>query len=226
MTIVDRTTGKLDLLTQSERECLRMVAQHMRSKEIARERGTSPYTVNRQIENAIKKLGAADRHDAARIWLLEDPALGIPNGSSYDTLGIVNSLASGSLHEATEARRNDQSEFSPHGHDQLHLDATGRAAEGTGGNAGSASHGPTPGVGIGEAVPLSGGTAPAQRNHENGGLRVGSGLHAILSGQQGLSKRSWVVVFVLSTFLGALLLAGALSAISASFMFITELKSH
>jgi len=225
MNAIDRTTGRLDLLTQSERECLRMVAQHMRSKEIARQRGTSPYTVNRQIENAIRKLGAADRHDAARMWLQEEPATRILSGSSYDTFGIVNSPPLPPSDGATETS-NVQSELSSHGDGQLYLEAARRAAERSGGDPRTGLDGATPGVGPGQAVPLPRRDHPAQRDHENGGLRVRSSLHEILSGQRALSPRSWIIIFALSAFLGAMLLAGMLSAVSASFGLVTAITGR
>jgi DNA-binding CsgD family transcriptional regulator len=136
MATQDRPTGKLDRLTQSERECLRMVAQHMRSKEIARSRGTSPFTVNRQIESACRKLGAATRQDAARIWISVEgePAPHMPTDSAYDSLGIVNVPPSASVHEATETVHHDHNDdFDHDGDHQLHLETARIAAQGIGG---------------------------------------------------------------------------------------------
>ncbi|RYG79518.1 MAG: LuxR family transcriptional regulator [Alphaproteobacteria bacterium] len=223
MTTLEPPKGRLDRLTQSERECLRMVAQHMRSKEIARERGTSPYTVNRQIENAIRKLGAVDRHDAARIWLLEKADDGIPNGSSYDALGMAISPASVSFEGATEAKRDDEPEHPPRRDDQLYLEAVGNAAEGSGREPRTGLDGATPGIGPGQAVPLPGRGAVAGRDHEDGRLRGGSRLHEILSGRRSLSPRSWIIIFALSAFLGAILLAGVLAAVNASFRLVAEI---
>lgn len=55
----------LDRLTESERACLRLVDQHMSSKEIARELGLSKHTVDWHLTNARRRLGAADRYEAA-----------------------------------------------------------------------------------------------------------------------------------------------------------------
>jgi len=63
--ISDQVEG-LDRLTERERECLRLVDRHMSSKEIARELGLSKHTVDWHLDKARKRLGAADRYDAAR----------------------------------------------------------------------------------------------------------------------------------------------------------------
>jgi len=61
----DQVDG-LDRLTERERECLRLVDRHMSSKEIARELGLSKHTVDWHLDKARRRLGAADRYDAAR----------------------------------------------------------------------------------------------------------------------------------------------------------------
>jgi hypothetical protein len=152
-----------------------MVAQHMRSKEIARSRGTSPYTVNRQIESACKKLGAATRQDAARIWLSVEgePAIHMPSDSAYDSLGMVNVPPSASVQGATEARRNDHYDNFDHddGDHQLHLETARNAAQGIGGKPGTGIDGSAHGFRARETIPVSRGNPAAGRNHEDGGLR-------------------------------------------------------
>src|SRR5687768_18136534 len=54
-------------LTPRERECLRLVARLMTSKQIALELGISKHTVDERIENARKRIGARGRYEAARI---------------------------------------------------------------------------------------------------------------------------------------------------------------
>ncbi|PHY21222.1 helix-turn-helix transcriptional regulator [Caulobacter sp. BP25] len=63
--VTDQVEG-LDRLTERERECLRLVDRHMSSKEIARELGLSKHTVDWHLDKARRRLGAADRYDAAR----------------------------------------------------------------------------------------------------------------------------------------------------------------
>jgi len=54
-------------LTQRERDCLRLVDQHLSSKQIARELGMSKTSVDTYCDRARRKLGVDDRFQAARI---------------------------------------------------------------------------------------------------------------------------------------------------------------
>ena len=56
----------IDLLTEPQRECLRLVATHHNSKEIAHLLGVSPSAVDKRIERAVQILGARSRFAAAR----------------------------------------------------------------------------------------------------------------------------------------------------------------
>lgn len=60
-------TGAIDRLTEKQRVCLRMVWQHRESKEIARELGISPHSVDGRIKTAMRTLGVDDRYEAARL---------------------------------------------------------------------------------------------------------------------------------------------------------------
>ena len=55
-------------LTEGQQACLRLVAQHHTSKEIARTLGISPFTVDQRLDAARRKLNAASRIDAAKIF--------------------------------------------------------------------------------------------------------------------------------------------------------------
>src|SRR5258707_13485778 len=55
------------LLTQRERDCLRLVDQHLSSKQIARELGMSKTSVDTYCDRARRKLGVEDRYAAARL---------------------------------------------------------------------------------------------------------------------------------------------------------------
>ena len=61
------TDAPVGLLTQRERECLRLVDQHLSSKQIARELGMSKTSVDTYCDRARRKLGVPDRYEAARI---------------------------------------------------------------------------------------------------------------------------------------------------------------
>lgn len=54
-------------LSERERECLSRVARLQDSKTIARDLGLSSKTVDGHIERAVRKLGAKNRRDAARM---------------------------------------------------------------------------------------------------------------------------------------------------------------
>lgn len=52
-------------LTDGQRACLRLVYMHKSSKDIARELGISPHTVDQRLKVAIQLLDADNRFDAA-----------------------------------------------------------------------------------------------------------------------------------------------------------------
>ena len=54
-------------LTAVQRSCLRLVSREMKSKDIARELGISPNTVDQRIRVAMQVLGASTRLEAARL---------------------------------------------------------------------------------------------------------------------------------------------------------------
>jgi DNA-binding CsgD family transcriptional regulator len=54
-------------LTEGQLECLRLVDEHLSSKEIAVKLGISPHTVDQRIRQALQTLGVPRRAQAARI---------------------------------------------------------------------------------------------------------------------------------------------------------------
>ena len=54
-------------LSEGQLDCLRLVAQHLSSKEIAVELGISPHTVDQRVRQALHTLGVGRRSQAARI---------------------------------------------------------------------------------------------------------------------------------------------------------------
>jgi DNA-binding CsgD family transcriptional regulator len=54
-------------LSQGQLDCLRLVDQHLSSKEIAAELGISPHTVDQRIRGALQILGVERRAQAARL---------------------------------------------------------------------------------------------------------------------------------------------------------------
>jgi DNA-binding CsgD family transcriptional regulator len=55
-------------LTEGQKACLRLVDDHHTSKEIARKLGISPFTVDQRLDAARRKLKAASRKDAAKLF--------------------------------------------------------------------------------------------------------------------------------------------------------------
>lgn len=55
-------------LTEGQKDCLRLVNEHLTSKEIARKLGISPFTVDQRLDAAKSKLGATTRKEAARMF--------------------------------------------------------------------------------------------------------------------------------------------------------------
>ncbi|HEX2803754.1 MAG TPA: helix-turn-helix transcriptional regulator [Sphingomicrobium sp.] len=54
-------------LTPGQLDCVRLVAEHLSSKEIAAELGISPHTVDQRIRQSLQTLGVSRRAQAARI---------------------------------------------------------------------------------------------------------------------------------------------------------------
>lgn len=94
--------GRINRLTPTQRQCLRMVARLMTSKEIALELGIASDTVDKHLKAAIAILGARNRQQAARMFAdyeqaqppqqlgTQSPEL-VPRPSS----GIANALSAG-----------------------------------------------------------------------------------------------------------------------------------
>src|SRR5438067_13599122 len=79
----------VELLTPRERECLRLVDQHLSSKQIARELGMSKTSVDTYSDRARRKLGVEDRYAAARLARqldAEGPANHVLVGSGQDAI--------------------------------------------------------------------------------------------------------------------------------------------
>ncbi|MEY2882969.1 MAG: hypothetical protein RL490_693, partial [Pseudomonadota bacterium] len=72
-------------LTEGQRDCLRLVYNHMTSKDIARVLGVSPHTVDMRLRTAMKTLNVDSRIDAARL-LAQDEAGGFTAPDVYQPL--------------------------------------------------------------------------------------------------------------------------------------------
>ena len=63
----DPMAERVARLTPGQLDCLRLVDQHLNSKEIAAELGISPHTVDQRIRQSLQILGVERRAQAARI---------------------------------------------------------------------------------------------------------------------------------------------------------------
>jgi DNA-binding CsgD family transcriptional regulator len=63
----DPVAQRVARLSAGQLDCLRLVDQHLNSKEIAAELGISPHTVDQRIRGALHILGVERRAQAARI---------------------------------------------------------------------------------------------------------------------------------------------------------------
>ncbi len=66
--------GSNPALSDVQKRCLTLVALNRTSKEIAIEVGLSPMTVDQYLSRATAMLGAANRRDAARIFIQNESA--------------------------------------------------------------------------------------------------------------------------------------------------------
>jgi DNA-binding CsgD family transcriptional regulator len=63
----DPVAQRVARLTQAQLDCLRLVDQHLNSKEIAAELGISPHTVDQRVRQSLAILGVERRAQAARL---------------------------------------------------------------------------------------------------------------------------------------------------------------
>ena len=87
---------KVALLSDGQRDCLRLVYGHMTSKDIARALGVSPHTVDMRLRTAMKTLDVASRIEAARALVLLEGGSESPYQSLiYQSPDIVSEGGSG-----------------------------------------------------------------------------------------------------------------------------------
>ncbi|GAA0627164.1 hypothetical protein GCM10009422_25100 [Brevundimonas kwangchunensis] len=133
--------GTIELLTPRERECLRLVAAHMQSKQIARRLGISPSTVDRHCEKAMRKLQAGDRVTAALMLTAEE---GLPNDSEWDPSPIAQRPPI-RLDDPAKGRRHEPDHKSQGYVPDHALGAAGSGHDRTGGYGGQTADGPASG---------------------------------------------------------------------------------
>jgi DNA-binding CsgD family transcriptional regulator len=65
-------SANITALTEGQRDCLRLVYNHMKSKDIARVLAVSPHTVDMRLRTAMRTLGVTSRIEAARLLVQEE----------------------------------------------------------------------------------------------------------------------------------------------------------
>jgi len=86
--------SRFSSLTPREIECLKGVAQHKRTKDIAADLQLSPKTVDAYIANAVRKLGYTDRDSAVRALMSSSAMIG--GFSSSAISGVENKVSTAS----------------------------------------------------------------------------------------------------------------------------------
>lgn len=66
-------------LPEGQKACLRLVAQGMSSKEIAKALDLTPHTVDTYLKASMARLGATNRRDAARMFVASEAEDGSQN---------------------------------------------------------------------------------------------------------------------------------------------------
>jgi DNA-binding CsgD family transcriptional regulator len=76
-------------LSPMQKTCLRLVYDHLQTKQIARQLGLSRYTVESHIKNARARLGATSRLEAARMLVAAEGDPDPPFQASSPPIAIV-----------------------------------------------------------------------------------------------------------------------------------------
>lgn len=99
--MIGRMTQAIEQLTEPQRDCLRLVASHHNSKEIAGLLGVSPSAVDKRIERAVQVLDARSRFAAARMLVDHEGAL-TSDRLPWETIDIPDEALSGAVPVASE----------------------------------------------------------------------------------------------------------------------------
>jgi DNA-binding CsgD family transcriptional regulator len=100
-------TDRTARLTEGQKACLRLVLRHMSSKDIARELGISPHTVDQRLRTAMKLLGAGSRVQAA-FMLAKVEGIGSYQSSAYQSLDVAPEADRPTLAPSDNGWRQDQ----------------------------------------------------------------------------------------------------------------------
>lgn len=194
-------TEQVSMLTERERQCLRFVHSHFSSKQIARELGIKPGTVDRHCENAAKKLHVESRVAAALVLAARE---GIPNGSQSEQIGMAERPATALHGEAERTPHDPNGRYTP----ANQLARNGSHSSGNGDLGNQASDGAAPDRGDAQ----TGRVFDIGRSGDGARLHRSSDARRELLSDEGLGRlRSILIVFgvaaaavwIVTTFAGA-----------------------
>lgn len=195
-------------LTPREREILRLVAQHRRSKEIARLLALSPKTVEMHVLSARRRLAGMNRRDAALAFVAWEAA---PPGNDYRTRSSPLAEADPKGLDGVEPR----AAHDPHHHrsdgERLsdvsgELGRTGGRTEPSGGDAGTVPDGARSGLGAAQVAGSGRGAQSSSNEHlERGHIPGGPGRLAARSIGERLHGLSPIQLFALTILLAVIL---------------------
>lgn len=97
----------VERLNEGQRDCLRLVLAHHNSKEIARQLGVSPHTVDQRLRTAIRILDVQSRFEAARKFAVHDQEFHY-QPLIYQRPDIEMKGGNGKLGPSTERTRGDE----------------------------------------------------------------------------------------------------------------------
>jgi len=212
----DDRTG-FESLTARERECLRLVARHHQSKEIARLLNISKSTVDKHIDRARERLGAADRRAAALALATHEMSMGIGYPSDPAPISPAADIGSaGVLFEGAAGRDDEADDNGRRGTDQRRpgvpgqLDGPGIGAE-PAGQPGQGGQHPDGGLGAAQDAGIGGaGQAAAADPQRHGLADLGRVLPASRGGVHDLTPLRLLALVAAVAILGSLLLGGVL----------------
>lgn len=196
-------------LTPREREILRLVAQHRRSKEIARVLNLSPKTVEMHVLSARRRLANLDRRDAALAFVAweEDP------GNDYRKRSPGLFEPDAPVFDEPEQEAHDVADHHPPISAPTHvsgqLGGPGRRADLAGRHPGTVASGA--GIGVGAAKSARGGRAaepPSPANSQRHDLS--GGLHRLTRFLDGGWRHDLSPLQLLALAIGLAVVAGLL----------------
>jgi DNA-binding CsgD family transcriptional regulator len=213
----DQISERVDRLTERQRECLRLVYQHMKSKDISRVVGVSPHTVDMRLRHAIRTLGVNSRIEAARLLAQHEQSRATYQPAAYQSPHLVappHSSLDGRAERASDERHSPTAEPAPNSASTVDLGGAGGDPAGAGGLARAAGHGHPPRGRLEDArAPSDAGWSPqGDRGDHHGAQRS---LLSLGGRFNDLAPHERITAILAISALWALLAAGMVAGIMA-----------